>query len=89
VLIYTGRDARIESSLVTTDMNKTTAIVMKLMGPLLKLGQTVWMDNYCNSPDLARSLKRAYQADFIGTLKLDSRNNAKKVKDTKLKKRKS
>jgi phage gp46-like protein len=66
VLIYTGRDARIESSLVT-------AIVMKLMGPLLKLGQTVWMDNYCNSPDLVRSLKTAYQADFMGTLKLDEK----------------
>jgi hypothetical protein len=61
VLIYTGKDTRIESPLITADMNKTTAIVMKLIEPLLKQGQTVWMDNYYNSPDLARSLKTTYQ----------------------------
>jgi hypothetical protein len=57
VIIYTGKDTRIKSSLITANINKDTAIVMKLTEPLLKQGQTVWMDNYYNSPDLARSLK--------------------------------
>jgi hypothetical protein len=41
VLIYTGKETRIESPLITGDMNKTTAIVMKLIEPLLKQGRTV------------------------------------------------
>jgi hypothetical protein len=88
VLIYTGKDARIELPLITADMNNTTAIVMKLIEPLLKQGQTVWMDNYYNSPHLARSLKTTYQTDCAGALKLNRKNVTKKVKDTKLKKRK-
>jgi hypothetical protein len=68
-------------------MNKTTAIVMKLIEPLLEQGRTVWMDNYYNSPDLARSLKTMYQTDCVGTLKLNRKYVPKKVKDTKLKKK--
>jgi hypothetical protein len=85
VLIYTGKDARIESSLITANMNKTTAILIKLTAPLLKQGQTVWMDNY-NSPIPERSLKKTYQTDYIGMLKLKRKNVSMKVKDTKLKK---
>jgi hypothetical protein len=68
-------------------MNKTTAIVTKLTEPLLKQGQTVWMDNYYNSPELASSLKTIYQTDYVRTLKSNRKNVPKKVRYTKLEKK--
>jgi hypothetical protein len=56
-LVYTGKDTKIDSPLITADTSKTTVIVLKLVEPLLKQGQTVWMDNFYNSPSVARTLK--------------------------------
>jgi hypothetical protein len=39
---------------VTAETNKTAAIVVKLLENLLDYGHTVWVDNFHNSPELAR-----------------------------------
>jgi hypothetical protein len=64
-------------------MNKTTAIVLHLVEPLLEKGHTVWLDNFYNSPALARLLKNK-GTDCVGTLKINRQSVPKKVKDTKL-----
>jgi hypothetical protein len=56
-VVYTGKDMHFQSSLVTQEMNKTTAIVLHLIEPLLDKGYTVWLDNFYNSPAVARLLK--------------------------------
>jgi hypothetical protein len=71
--------------LITADTNKTTAIVLKVVEPLLKQGWTVWMDKFYNSPSLARTLKITHNADCVGTLKLNCKDVPPKVKNTKLK----
>jgi hypothetical protein len=38
LVVYTGKDAHFQSSLVTQEMNKTTAIVLYLVKPLLEKG---------------------------------------------------
>jgi hypothetical protein len=60
----------LDSPLITADTRKTSAIVLKLVEPLLKQGQTVWVDNFYNSPALAKTLKMTYKTDCVGTLKL-------------------
>jgi hypothetical protein len=40
-LVYTGKDTKLDSPLITSDTSRTTAIVLKLAEPLLKQGQTV------------------------------------------------
>jgi hypothetical protein len=85
VLIYTGKDTTIESSHITPDMNKTTAIVMKLMKPLLKEGRTVWRNNFYSPPTLAKILKTTHKTNCVGTLKMNRKNVPTKVKNTKLK----
>jgi hypothetical protein len=47
-LLYAGMGTEFDSPLITADTNKTTAIVLKLVDPLLKQGRTVWMDNFYN-----------------------------------------
>jgi hypothetical protein len=42
---------------VSAETNRTAAIVVKLTENLLGCGHTVWMDNFYNSPELARFLK--------------------------------
>jgi len=84
-IVYTGKGTIIQSHIITENMNKTTAIVLKLLEPLLHKGYTVWMDNFYNSPALARTLK-AVGTDCVGTLKLNRKGVPKKVKETKLKK---
>jgi hypothetical protein len=86
-LVYAGKGTEFDSLLITADTNKTTAIVLKLAEPHLKQGRTVWMDNFYNSPCLAKILKIVHKTDCVGTLKLNRKNVPKKVKDTKLKKR--
>jgi hypothetical protein len=71
--------------MITADTNKTTAIVLKLVQPLLKQGWTVWIDNFYNSPCLARTLKTA-QDRLCRYTKTEPKNVPKKVKDMKLKK---
>jgi hypothetical protein len=87
-LVYTGKDTELDSTLLTPDMNKPTSVVLQLVEPLLKQGRTVWMDNYYNSPFLARTLKNTYRTDCVGTLN-SNRKNVPQVKNTKLKKAKS
>jgi hypothetical protein len=72
--------------LITADTNKTTAIVLKLLEPLLKQGRTVWMDSFYNLPSLARTLEITHNTDCVGTLKLSRKDVPPKVKNTKLKK---
>lgn len=78
-LIYTTKDTRIESSLIMTNMNKTSSIVVKFIEPLRWKDQTVWMDIYNISPKLARSFKATYLTDCIRTLKLNRKNVLKKT----------
>jgi hypothetical protein len=85
-LVYTGKDTKIDSPLITADTNKTTAIVLKLVEPLLKQGRTLWMDNFYNSPSLARMLKIKHNTDCVGTLRLDRKDVPPTVKNKKLKK---
>jgi hypothetical protein len=78
-------DTKFDSPLITADTNKTTAIVRKLVEPLLKQGQAVWMDNFYNSPSLAKTLKIVHKTDCVGTLKLNRKNVPIEVTNTKLK----
>jgi hypothetical protein len=56
-LVYTGKETKLDPPpLITADNSKTSAIVLKLVEPLLKQGRTVWMDNFYYSPALARTL---------------------------------
>jgi hypothetical protein len=77
---------KLDSPLITADTNKTSAIVLKLVEPLLKQGWTVWMDNFYNSPSQAKTLKMTYKTDCVGTLQLNRKDLPLKVKNTKLKK---
>ncbi|PNF32813.1 hypothetical protein B7P43_G04498 [Cryptotermes secundus] len=83
-IIYTGKDTEFDSPLITADTKKTSAIVLKLVEPLLNEG--LWMNNFYNSPTLARLLKITHKIDCVGTLKLNRKNVPPKVKNTKLKK---
>jgi hypothetical protein len=51
-LVVYAKDTHFQASLVTQKMNKTTAIVLHLVEPLLEKGHTVWLDNYYNFPAL-------------------------------------
>jgi hypothetical protein len=83
-VVYTFKDTCFQSSLLTQEMNKTTAIVLHVMEPLLEKGHTVWLDNFYNSPALARLLKHK-GADCVGTLKINRKGVPKAIKDAKLK----
>jgi hypothetical protein len=82
----TGKDTKLASPLITADTSRTSATVLKLVQPLLKEGWTVWMDNFYNSPALARTLKMTYKTDCSGILKLTCKDMPPKVKNAKLKK---
>jgi hypothetical protein len=56
-LVYAGKDTKLDSPLITADTNKSIAIVLEPVEPLLKQGCTVWMDHFCNTPCLAKTLK--------------------------------
>ena len=55
--VYTGKDTILDPPFISKDMPKATHIVLKLSEPLLQKGYTLWMENYYNSPALARFLK--------------------------------
>ena len=80
-IVYTGK----ETEFVSDNIPKTESIVKKLVGPLLGRGYTLWMDNYYNSPSLARELKTIHATDCVGTLRLSRKNVPKQVKEKKLK----
>ncbi|XP_052746053.1 piggyBac transposable element-derived protein 4-like [Bicyclus anynana] len=79
--VYTGKNATRDDNdhdnrteQTDTDdfkpQNATAKIVFDLIGPLLYQGHTVIMDNFYNSPLLARCLKRR-QTDCFGTQRLN------------------
>jgi hypothetical protein len=51
----------------------------------MKQGWSVWMDNFYNSPSLART-PITHKTDCVGTLNLNRKNVPPNVKNTKLKK---
>ncbi|XP_023725727.1 piggyBac transposable element-derived protein 4 [Cryptotermes secundus] len=84
-LVYTGQGMELTNQYVTAEKNKTTAIVVTLLENLLGRGYTVWMDNFYNSPDLARFLK-SKNTDCVGTLHTNRKNVPPLVKNKKLEK---
>jgi hypothetical protein len=85
-LVYTGKDTKLDSSLIPADTSKTSAIVLKLVQPPLKQDWTVWMDNFYNSPPQASTLKMTYKTDCVGILELNHTDVPPKAKNGKLKK---
>jgi hypothetical protein len=85
-LVYTGKDTTLESQLISPQTLKTSAIVLKLLEPLVGKGFTLWMDNFYNSPDLALELKLKHATDCVGTLRINRKNVPKEIKEKKLKK---
>jgi hypothetical protein len=86
-LVYAGKDTELSSSMITLETSKTTTTLLKLLEPLLKQGQTVWMANFYNSSCLTIMLKTVHKTDYASTLKLNQKNVPKSVTDTKLEKR--
>ena len=86
LLAYTSKNTILQSSLITPDTPKTAAIVLELLEPLFGHGHTLWIDNFFNSPELARKLKIEHSTDCVGTLKLNGEDVPKEVKDKKLEK---
>ena len=74
-----------QTAFISGDTNKTAAIVLSLVEPLLKKGRTLWMDNFYNSPALAQRLK-TLKTDCVGTLRLSRKDVPQTVKEKKLKK---
>jgi len=80
-LVHTGKNTVLQSSLITPDTPKTAAVVLELLEPLFGRGHMLWIDNFFNSPELARKLKIEHSTDCVGTLKLNRKNIPKEVKD--------
>jgi hypothetical protein len=85
VCVYTGKDTKLDSPLITADTNETAATVLKLAELLLKQGLTVWLDNFYDSSSPDKTQKIIHKTDCVGTLKLTQKNIPIKVKNTKLK----
>lgn len=71
LLVCASKDTKLYAPLITADINKTRAIVPKLVEPLLKQGQTVWIDTLFNLSCLAKTLKTVHKTDCVCTLKLN------------------
>jgi hypothetical protein len=84
-LVYTGKGMELANQFVSAETNKTTAIVVKLTENLLGCGHTVWMDNFHNSPELARFLK-SNKTYCVGTSRDNRENVPPLVKNMKLNK---
>ncbi|KAJ8734236.1 hypothetical protein PYW07_014787 [Mythimna separata] len=72
MIIYTGERERhnVEAKENPAEpVGATSRTVLKLVRPLLNRGHTLVMDNFYNSPLLARTLK-AQKTDVMGTLRL-------------------
>jgi hypothetical protein len=74
---------KLDSPLISDDINKTTGTVLVLVEPLLKQGFTVCMDNFYNLP-LQKHCMFLKKRDCAGTLKV-KRKNPEAVKDQELK----
>ena len=83
--IYTWKNTVLQSSLITPDTPKTAAIVLELLEPLFGRGNTLWLDNLFNSPELVRRLNIKHSTDCVGTLKLNRMDVPKVVKIRKWK----
>ncbi|XP_041982884.1 piggyBac transposable element-derived protein 4-like [Aricia agestis] len=66
-IVYTGKQSATDLEQSPGEL-KSTAVVKKLIGPLLNKGYRLFMDNWYNSPLLARFLK-LNGTDCIGTLR--------------------
>ncbi|KAL0895498.1 hypothetical protein ABMA27_011608 [Loxostege sticticalis] len=66
-IVYTGKKATTDFDLSPSE-RKSTVVVKKLMEPLLNKGYRLFMDNWYNSPALARFLK-LNGTDCVGTLR--------------------
>ena len=53
---------------------------------VVDIRSTLWLDNFFNSPELARMLRIEHSTDCVGTLKLNRKDAPKEVKDKKLEK---
>ena len=53
-LVYTGKNMVLHSSLITLDTPKTAAVVLERLEPLFDCEHVLWIDNFFNSPELAR-----------------------------------
>jgi hypothetical protein len=85
-LVWTDKNTVPQSSLITADTRKTTALQLKLLELLFGCGNTLWLDNFFNCPELARRLKIEQSTERVGTLNLNRKNVPKEVKDKKLEK---
>ena len=84
-IIYTGKDNVFQTALISGNTNKTAAIVLSLVQPLLEKDRTLWMDKFYNSPALAQRLK-TLKTDCVGTLRLSRKDVPQRVKEKKLQK---
>ncbi|XP_023940980.1 piggyBac transposable element-derived protein 4 isoform X2 [Bicyclus anynana] len=66
-IVYTGKQSGMDVEQLPGVL-KSSAIVKKLIGPLLNKGYRLFMDNWCNSPLLTRYLK-LNGTDCVGTLR--------------------
>ena len=55
----------LQLSLITPDIPKTAAVVLELLEPMFGHGRTLWIDNFFNSPELARKLKIEHSTDCV------------------------
>ena len=61
-------------------------MVLEILELLFGRGHTLWINNFFNSPELARKLKIEHSTDCVGTLKLNRKNVPEEVEDKKLEK---
>ncbi|KAJ8729506.1 hypothetical protein PYW08_001087 [Mythimna loreyi] len=71
-LVYLGKATTYDPTFPST-LLKSTATVLTLIHPLLDKGYTLFMDNWFNSPLLARFLKTR-KTDCVGTVRANHRN---------------
>ena len=86
VAVSFRKNTVLQSSLITPDNPKTAAVVLERLEPLFGCGHMLWIDNFFNSPELARKLKIEHSSDCVGTLKLNRKDVPKEVKNKKLEK---
>jgi len=65
ILVDTSKNTVPQSSLITPDTPKTAAVVLELLEPMFGHGHTLWIDNFFNSPELARKLKIEHSTDCV------------------------
>jgi len=69
-----------QTAFISGNTNKTAAIVLSLVEPLLKKGLMLWMDNFYNSPALVQRLK-TLKTDCVGTPRLSRKDVPKSERE--------